>query len=228
MPFKDKAFDFAIAFHVLEHARDPASFLQELSRVAKAGYIETPNVMFERLVPYDIHLLEIMDLEGRLYIQKKWSPATDTFGHQLEVFRRDPAWNRFFYTNPALFHVRYSWRDKILFEIVNPAENCSWFLDDESAEGDVANAPPSQHLRARGLKLMRHWYKARSRSTINLPDLLVCPECRNALGQDDGWLVCVHCQVRYPSEPWPNFSRPSASQPRTAQGGSSAFDHVHE
>ncbi len=54
MPFRDKAFDFVVAFHVLEHVRDPRAFLEELQRVGKAGYIETPNVFFERIVPYDI------------------------------------------------------------------------------------------------------------------------------------------------------------------------------
>src|ERR1700745_2871450 len=30
MPFRDKSFDFVIAFHVLEHVSDPTSFLKEL------------------------------------------------------------------------------------------------------------------------------------------------------------------------------------------------------
>src|SRR5215468_9747211 len=57
MPFRDKAFDYTIAFHVLEHLRDPGAFLRELQRVSRAGYIETPNALFERIVPYDVHLL---------------------------------------------------------------------------------------------------------------------------------------------------------------------------
>src|ERR1700733_5671490 len=35
LPFKDKAFDFVIASHVLEHSAQPELFLQELMRVAK-------------------------------------------------------------------------------------------------------------------------------------------------------------------------------------------------
>src|SRR5437870_3247712 len=33
MPFRDKAFDYIIAFHVLEHVRTPETFLKELVRV---------------------------------------------------------------------------------------------------------------------------------------------------------------------------------------------------
>jgi len=39
LPFKDKSFDFVIASHVFEHSQDPVRFLEEMQRVAKAGYI---------------------------------------------------------------------------------------------------------------------------------------------------------------------------------------------
>ena len=46
MSFKDKAFDFVVASHILEHMADPEQFLKELQRAGKAGYIETPNAIF--------------------------------------------------------------------------------------------------------------------------------------------------------------------------------------
>ena len=49
LPFKDKAFDFVIASHVLEHSSEPERFLAELQRVAKAGYIEVPDAFMERI-----------------------------------------------------------------------------------------------------------------------------------------------------------------------------------
>ena len=49
MPFIDKAFDFVVASHILEHMANPTKFLAELTRVGRAGYIETPNAVFERL-----------------------------------------------------------------------------------------------------------------------------------------------------------------------------------
>jgi len=37
LPFRDKSFDYVIAFHVLEHSPQPEVFLSELQRVAAAG-----------------------------------------------------------------------------------------------------------------------------------------------------------------------------------------------
>ncbi len=42
-PFADKSFDFVVCSHLLEDVRDPISVCQELCRVGKAGYIETPS-----------------------------------------------------------------------------------------------------------------------------------------------------------------------------------------
>ncbi|MCO6429988.1 MAG: class I SAM-dependent methyltransferase [Deltaproteobacteria bacterium] len=43
MPFGDKEFDFVYCSHVLEHVGSPENACRELMRVAKAGFLETPN-----------------------------------------------------------------------------------------------------------------------------------------------------------------------------------------
>jgi hypothetical protein len=214
MPFKDKAFDFVIAFHVLEHMREPGQFLSELQRVGKAGYIETPNALFERLIPYNVHLLEIMDEDGCLTIHKKSAAKPDTFLNNLDLIQSSPKWNCFFYTHPDLFHVRYLWNDHICYRIVNPETSCDWFEDPpvvaKAPSGDV---PPPQrrikNIRSLGLSLLRGWYKLRKRRRFQLEDLLVCPECHHALEMNAQWLDCGHCRVRYPRTPLPDFNRPS-------------------
>ncbi len=47
-PFADKQFDFATCSHVLEDVRDPVWVCSEMSRIAKAGYIETPSRVVEQ------------------------------------------------------------------------------------------------------------------------------------------------------------------------------------
>ena len=47
LPFSDNEFDFVYCRHVLEDIYNPFHVCQEMSRVAKAGYIETPSPMAE-------------------------------------------------------------------------------------------------------------------------------------------------------------------------------------
>ncbi|MCW3013502.1 MAG: methylase [Solirubrobacterales bacterium] len=46
-PFADDQFDFAVCVLTLEDVRDPIGVCRELSRVAKAGYVEVPTVEAE-------------------------------------------------------------------------------------------------------------------------------------------------------------------------------------
>ncbi|MBV8534474.1 MAG: methyltransferase domain-containing protein [Alphaproteobacteria bacterium] len=50
-PYPDKYFDFSFCSHVLEDVRDPLAVLREISRVSRAGYIETPSRARESFVP---------------------------------------------------------------------------------------------------------------------------------------------------------------------------------
>lgn len=47
LPFADKSFDFVYCRHVLEDMINPFSICSEMSRVAKAGYVETPSPIAE-------------------------------------------------------------------------------------------------------------------------------------------------------------------------------------
>lgn len=46
-PFTDRQFDFVVCSHTLEDVRDPLWVCHELSRVAKAGYVEVPSRVYE-------------------------------------------------------------------------------------------------------------------------------------------------------------------------------------
>lgn len=46
-PFRDKQFDFVICSHTLEDIRDPIWVCQEMNRIGKQGYIETPSRLTE-------------------------------------------------------------------------------------------------------------------------------------------------------------------------------------
>lgn len=56
MPFRDGAFDYAICSNLLEHVPDPAAVAAELSRVARAGYIEVPEAASAKIVDFPSHV----------------------------------------------------------------------------------------------------------------------------------------------------------------------------
>ncbi|MGZ5403743.1 MAG: class I SAM-dependent methyltransferase [Nocardioides sp.] len=56
MPFRDNAFDYAICSNVLEHVADPVAVTAELSRVARAGYIEVPEAASAKIVDFPSHV----------------------------------------------------------------------------------------------------------------------------------------------------------------------------
>lgn len=47
LPFKDKSFDFVVCRHTLEDMYNPFPVCAEMSRVAHAGYVETPSPIAE-------------------------------------------------------------------------------------------------------------------------------------------------------------------------------------
>ena len=218
MPFRDKAFEFVVASHVMEHIPKPEVFLQELMRVGKAGYIETPNAIFERMSPYTTHCLEIMSIENKLVIHKKSDPVQDPFFRDLQIIVKNKKWKKLFVYDVEMFHVRYFWRDTIQFEIVNPDEQCDWYEIDnpnkqcncmEDVFGDDAGLLEKTYSgsgwRGWGLRNLRKYYRWRRRKPIEWLDILACPECKGALSCTEDFFVCPPCRRIYRAKPHPNF-----------------------
>lgn len=127
LPFKDKSFDFVIAAHVLEHSTNPAKFLTELQRVAKSGYIEAPNAIFERLNPYKDHRLEIECENNILKIRNKAEWKNDVeLVEMYEKTIKSIFTKKFIPKYPFDFHIRFFWKDHILYEIMNPETSIDW------------------------------------------------------------------------------------------------------
>lgn len=59
LPFRDGSIDFVIASHIAEHIDDPAAFCTELTRAAKAGYIETPSPLADWLLDEEYHIWRV-------------------------------------------------------------------------------------------------------------------------------------------------------------------------
>lgn len=194
LPFRDKAFDFVIASHVLEHSADPCAFLGELQRVASAGYIETPSFWAERVQPMRMHRLEVgLEVRGRdrkLLIHQKSAPVPDDvlasqFGALLV------ARSGFGRLAPTIWVTQYFWKGEINFELLNPEMKVEWEPPPEVTRADFDDPrPPFRRL------LKRAAQKLHRRQEINLLDLLRCVDCQHAHLQGDvkeGRLSCPNC-----------------------------------
>lgn len=203
LPFKDASFDFVIASHVLEHSANPEKVLQELMRVSKAGYIEVPDALLERLNPYLDHRLEITDRNGALIIRKKAAWQVDPELVELYSAKggNDAIAGRTIPRNPFTFHVRYYWSGKIDYRVLNPEVDAGWEASHETT------VPPSLSLRARVqgfvLALGRRFLSQNARNNaLDIIPLLQCPSCRSGTmrAHETETLHCVGCGTIYSRE----------------------------
>lgn len=200
LPFRDKSFDFVIASHVLEHSTQPELFLQELQRVAKAGYIEVPDALMERLNPYRDHRLEITVRDGRLIVRKKAGWRADP--ELVELFeQRGKKWisGETIPCHPFDFHVRYYWRDSIDFTVLNPEVDATWEAPVEANSG-ASRGNFRARIHACVLQTVRSLFSQRGRNAgLKLENLLACPECRGSdLEVKVDRIICLSCHHEYP------------------------------
>jgi hypothetical protein len=215
LPFKDKSFDFIIASHILEHMPDPSIFLKEMQRVGKAGYIETPNFLCERLTPCDAHCLEIALISGVLQIHKKSSSVEDLFVKNVGFLKTDEEWKHLFHSNPSLFHVKYIWNDKIEWNIVNPETSCEWINDiyRQSTTSEIISSDPNESRtgwRKFGIRLLEAYHRRQRLKRLRNFDIfsiLACPECKGDLVKSGDDIVCNACNISYPGSPFFNFEK---------------------
>ncbi|MGI8906088.1 MAG: class I SAM-dependent methyltransferase [Candidatus Sumerlaeaceae bacterium] len=146
LPFRDKAFDYCICMHVLEHVEDPPAMLREMERVARAGYIETPTELHDWLFavpPYTtIHKWYVNANGGELELTlKRAELAEHRFAHLLDHLRREDAFlERWMEKRPGLFTTQFFWNGEIRWRMSDgsPYEQVT---TDEMARNFVQGRP---------------------------------------------------------------------------------------
>lgn len=199
LPFRDNCFDFVIASHVLEHSAEPEMFLLEMQRVAKAGYIETPDAFMERINPYWDHRSEVTVRDGVLLVRKKssWKPDSELV-ELYEQFTKPLITSSVIPSNPFSFHTRFYWKDKISYQIINHEVDANWVPPEVYMKTRIHLS-----LRARlgrlGLIVARYLLSQKRRNCqIQLADLLQCPNCgSNNLAWNEHSVVCNSCSYSY-------------------------------
>jgi SAM-dependent methyltransferase len=196
LPFKTKCFDFSIASHVLEHSKDPETFLRELMRVSKAGYIETPDGFFERINPYTYHRSEVRNIDNKLIITKKSSwKRDDTLVTDYERQMKNNQFIKFISRHPVAFYMQYRWQNTICFEVTNPEVDASWEIPTPTKKRQILP------LAAKIKRMVCDYLfgqKTRNKQ-IHVCDYLRCPRCfyEQGLYESNRTITCPQCHHVY-------------------------------
>lgn len=117
LPFADKSVDFIYCSHVLEHMDDPAKACQELMRVGKRGYIETPTLAKDMLFAWarGMHKWHVMAVGDTLifceYAERQLDGVRSPYWRETVLGRHRHPLQVLFDENQDVFNVMFNWED---------------------------------------------------------------------------------------------------------------------
>ena len=200
LPFRDKAFDFVIAQHVLEHVPDIKLACAELSRVGRRGYVETPSPLWERLLGRSYHLWYVASRGGGLEARAKASlPLDDDLVSEFrKQFESSSLWSRIMLGNFDRFYTSIRWKGQVECVAIPPQPNrerpISVTSDDENP--GLPRSRLAQLLR--GLLYAGLRWTLRPRRNLEIWPLLACPKCKQGIRREGEELICDSCGLSYP------------------------------
>lgn len=217
LPFRSGSFDFAVCSHLIEHVDHPDLVLSELSRVAKAGYIECPNEDYDKLDTPGYHRW-FASLEDDTLVLRQKSEATFDEGVKDLVHKTlyaDTGFWSAFWRHLDRFFVMLSWEGQINYRVEyldlpdgTPGSAQRSCFDDSSWVAEHGFAVPEDSLAGatvpkRGSALAEAFWKllrrlARGTSPeIDWRSVVVCPADHGDLDEADAELTCQTCGKTY-------------------------------
>lgn len=135
LPYADKEFDFVYCRHVIEDLWNPTHCLNEISRVAKEGYIETPSALCEltkdvdagKDVPwrgYNHHRYIVWNDENTLHIIPKF-PIVEHITFEEKKLQE-------FLSNPFNWCTFYHFKDQINYKLYHMGRDADFVMFDGS------------------------------------------------------------------------------------------------
>ncbi len=116
LPFADQSFDFVFCSHIMEHIENLEAFLAEIQRVGRAGYLETPNALFEQSVGTTTHKWAFwVDDSGVLNAEPKWVAGAPerTYHGMHRAINRNPFFGLAMILTPELRVMELFWKGRI-------------------------------------------------------------------------------------------------------------------
>ena len=229
LPFKDGCFDYVIASHVIEHLEPTGAvdLATELCRVATAGYVEAPSIVYELVRDIPEHRIVVYCGPEGIHVAPK--PPRNLAQAFVDPLFYDPDFCWVVEKHNELFFTGIEWRSDVRVTSHGDWRDLLDFYSGEWAEATVkAGAAKSDALRrlrreSRALAkrylpsgVVRLITQLRDRAwerhlSVRTPamrqqealDLVVCPSCHSRLQTDERerGLTCVHCGARFAVRP---------------------------
>ena len=127
LPYSAKEFDYVYCAHVLEHVGDPAKACDEIMRVGKRGYIETPTRMSDIMSNFtrfpNFHKWHVTRIGNTLIfneyqVYEQRDMGTDEFYHMVHAIYPN-AMQRMFKVNNDLFVNMFLWSGGFNYFVFN-------------------------------------------------------------------------------------------------------------
>jgi SAM-dependent methyltransferase len=118
LPFGDKSFDYVYCAHVLEVIQDPLRACQELIRIGKRGFIETPTAGKDMLFAWakGLQKWHVVAIGSTLcffeYSGRQLDGVGSTVWRNLIFSHRHNPIQEMFYNNQDVFNVMFTWQDQ--------------------------------------------------------------------------------------------------------------------
>lgn len=118
--FPKYCFDYCFCAHLLEHVDDPAAVINEIMRIAAAGYLEVPNGTNEALSPFVSHLWAIYLDGDTLVFRRKTKDDHAVWSANYVSFHRHC-------NSLAKPFISYHWRGSIKYRIIDCPANQRYY-----------------------------------------------------------------------------------------------------
>lgn len=218
LPFRNNSFDYAVCSHLIEHVDHPDLVLSELSRVARAGYIECPNEDYDKLDTPGYHRWFASLDDGTLVLRQKSRATFDAGVKNLvhETLYADNGFWSAFWRHLDRFFVMSSWEGKINYRVEyldlsdgSPGsaeksrfDDPGWvaeqgFVAADSARGGGVGEEWGRSITEVFWKLLRRVARGTA-PEIDWRSLVVCPVDHGELAEADEELACQACGRTYP------------------------------
>ncbi|MEO5953040.1 MAG: methyltransferase domain-containing protein [Chloroflexia bacterium] len=213
LPFKDGAFDYVIASHIIEHMDDPVRFCSELQRVAKRGFIASPTELAEHMFYWTFHKWYVNKVNNKLILHPKVN-VPNIFGDLFHyLYEYNPWYARFHRSLPDMFWMEYEWNAKINIEIT---DHSPLVLDDPEVLKKMViphESPVTSVKRtattvgdeflprtAKNLITKTRRKKVTHARKVRLESILACPHCLGDIKVMRDAVKCQSCSRVYPIE----------------------------